>query len=134
MVINLKDIRLAGKSEQDFDFDFNPTSEVCDIPNVQATLPIKVSCTVFLTGNRQAYVEGEIYLTLTGECTTCQTPTTKDYVFSFEQDFSQDNEYGYIIKRDAIDLTTLVMDELALQMPLNFVCGEDCKGIGKMEF
>ncbi len=134
MIINLKEIRLRGKTESDYDFDFYPEGDLCDIPNVAIVAPVKVSCTVYLTGTRQAVVSGEVFFSLKGECTSCLTETARDYVIDFEQEFSQENEYGYIIKSDAIDLTKLIVDEITLNMPINFVCGEDCKGIGKMEF
>ena len=134
MIINLKEIRLRGKTESDYDFDFYPQEDLCDIPNVSIQAPIKISCTVYLVGSRQAVVSGEVNFTLKGDCTSCLKETEHDYEIEFEQEFSQDSEYGYIIKSDAIDLTKLIVDEITLNMPLNFVCGEDCKGIGKMEF
>ena len=134
MIINLKEIRLRGKTESDYDFDFYPQEDLCGIPNVSIQAPIKVSCTVYLVGAKQAVVAGEVYFTLKGDCTSCLKETERDYEIDFEQEFSQDSEYGYIIKSDAIDLTKLIVDEVTLNMPLNFVCGEDCKGIGKMEF
>ncbi|MBS1456299.1 MAG: hypothetical protein HP008_04485, partial [Clostridia bacterium] len=50
MRINLKDIRLSGKSEEEFSFDFSPEENLCDIPNVTLVLPIRVKGTVTLTG------------------------------------------------------------------------------------
>ena len=134
MIINLKDIRRLGKTEEDFFFEYSPSENLCDIPGVSIVLPIEVSVTVYLTGSKTAVVEGDITFTLKGECTSCGTLAEHTQVYDFEQEFSFNNEYGYLIKSDAIDLTKLVNDEISLQMPLNFVCGEDCKGISKMEF
>ena len=134
MIINLKDIRRSGQTDMDFFFEYTPTEILCDIPGVAIATPIKVSVTVYLTGSKTAVVEGDISLTLKGDCTTCGNYAERDYLFDFEQEFSFSNEYGYLIKSDAIDLTKLINDEISLQMPLNFVCGEDCKGISKLEF
>lgn len=134
MVINLKDIRRLGKTEEDFSFEYSPSENLCDIPGVELIFPIKVDVTVYLTGNRTAVIEGDATFTLKGECTTCFKEVEKEFDISFEQEFSQDNEYGYIIKSDAIDLSKLIDDEILLQMPLNFVCGENCEGMSNTEF
>ena len=134
MIINLKDIRRSGKTEGDFFFEYCPSENLCDIPAVSIVLPIKVSVTVYLTGSKTAVCEGDISFTLTGECTSCGKLAEHEQFYEFEQEFSFNNEYGYLIKSDAIDLTKLVNDEISLQMPINFVCGEDCKGISKTEF
>jgi len=134
MVINLKDIRIAGKTEEDFEFFFSPTENLCDIPGVEIVNPIKISGRIYLTGKLSAFIEGEIKFTLKGECTACLAETTREYEIEFEQDFSPENDDGYTVKRDSVDLTKPVMDEVVLNMPMNFNCNDCCDKEVKMEF
>ncbi|MBO5285561.1 MAG: hypothetical protein J6B16_01550 [Clostridia bacterium] len=132
MVISLKDIRISGKQEADFSFEFN-TDNLCDIPSVRLCCPIKIEGRVTLTGTRSALVEADIYYSLEGECTRCLNVTKKDYQTELYQKFSEDNEYGYRVKSDAVNLEKAVIDEIILDMPSSFTCG-DCAPIDLMEF
>ena len=78
MVISLKDIRISGKQEADFSFDFS-TDNLCDIPSVALISPIKVEGKVTLTGTRSALIEADIHCFLEGECTRCLNTTKKEY-------------------------------------------------------
>ena len=83
-----------------------------------------------LTGQHSAYVEAEITFTLAGECTKCLSQTEKSFTVSMAEEFSSDGaEEAYEYRSDKVDLTKAVDDKLILEMPLAFVCGEDCKGV-----
>ena len=46
------------------------------------------------------------------------------------EEFSSDGAEGaYEYRSDKVDLTKAVDDKLILEMPMSFVCSEDCKGI-----
>jgi uncharacterized metal-binding protein YceD (DUF177 family) len=132
MVISLKDIRISGKQEADFSFDFS-TDNLCDIPSVALISPIKVEGKVTLTGTRSALIEADIHYFLEGECTRCLNTTKKEYKTELYQEFSEDNEYGYKVKADSVNLEKAVIDEIILDMQSSFTC-DDCKPIDFMEF
>ena len=134
MVINLKDIRLKGKTEEDFSFSYEPEKNLCDIPGVELVSPVKIDGVVSLIGRTAAFVEMTVNFTLKGDCTFCLSETTREYFIESEQEFSADNEYGYLLQRDSIDLTKLVVDEITLNMPMNFTCESGCEKPPKMEF
>lgn len=130
MIIDLKEIRKKGKDEEDFFFEYFPETKVVSIPNVELELPVKILGKIRLYGKDEAYAEGEITFTLKGECTRCLRPVSKSYTVPFQEDFSSSGaEDAYPYRSDRIDLTKAVDDKLILEMPLAFVCGEDCKGI-----
>lgn len=127
MRINLKDIRLSGKSEEEFSFDFSPEENLCDIPNVTLVLPIRVKGTVTLTGRTSCYVEADISYALKGECTTCLKEIEKNYNVEYAREFSMDDEDGCVVKADSIDLDKSVSDEVVLSIPISFTCEDGCE-------
>lgn len=130
MVIDLKEIRKKGKTEEDFFFEYVPQGELVSIPNVSLVPLVKVLGKIMLTGQYSAYVEAEITFTLAGECTKCLSQTEKSFTVSMAEEFSSDGaEEAYEYRSDKVDLTKAVDDKLILEMPLAFVCGEDCKGV-----
>ncbi len=127
MQINLKDIRLSGKTEEEFSFEFTPQKNLCDIPNVSVKTPISVKCYVTLMGKTSCYVEATITYTLQGECTTCLKEIEKTYTVEFEHEFSLGDEDGFAIKSDTIDLHGCVTDEVSVDIPISFTCEEGCE-------
>lgn len=128
MIIDLKEIRKKGKSETDFYFEYVPDAQLCSIPNVEIAPPVKVQGKLRLIDKTTVYAEGEVFFTLKGECTTCLKPAEKSFAAEFAEDFSsagEENAYPY--RSEIVDLTRAINDLLILEMPLTFVCGEDCK-------
>lgn len=130
MIIDLKEIRKRGKTEEDFFFEYVPEGQLVSIPNVALVPPVKVLGKIVLTGRNSALVEAEISFTLAGECTKCLSQTEKSFAVSMAEEFSSDGAEGaYEYRSDKVDLTKAVDDKLILEMPMSFVCSEDCKGI-----
>ncbi len=129
MIIDLKKIRLSGKDEQNFFFEYFPETELVDIPNAELTLPVKVEGTAYLTGNHTAYVEGSVNYSIKGECTRCLAPATKEFVIDFAENFDGDNETSYPVVCDRLDLSQIVNDLIIMNIPVSFLCKEDCKGL-----
>ena len=129
MIIDLRELKRTGKEESDFFFEYSPEYELADIPNVKTINPVSVIGTVTLTGQHSAFVEGEITFTLEGECTRCLKQTSNKYVAEFAEQLEKDNDEGYPLVNDKIDLTKIVEDAILINLPVNFLCKEDCKGI-----
>ena len=129
MIIDLRELKRTGKEECDFFFEYCPEYELADIPNVQTIHPVAVYGTVTLTGQHSAFVEGEAHFTLNGECTRCLSQASNKYVAQFAESVEQGNNEGYSLVNDKIDLTKIVDDAILVNMPVNFLCSEDCKGI-----
>ncbi len=129
MIIDLKNLNSIGKTESNFFYEYISEEDLCDIPSVNICLPVKVSGTVILTGKHSASIDGEVCLVLKGDCTRCLKETEKTLVLNFEEFVSQDNTDGYKVVNDKVDLSKIVDDLIIMNMPVSFLCKEDCKGI-----
>ena len=129
MIIDIRELKRTGKEERDFFFEYCPESQLADIPNVEIHLPVSVFGTVTLTGQHSAFIEGEITFTLEGECTRCLTKTSNKYSAEFAEQVQQNNDQGYSLVNDRIDLSKIVDDAILTSLPVNFLCREDCKGL-----
>ena len=129
MILDLRELKAKGKDESSFYFEYQPQTELVEIPSVVIDAPVRITGTVTLTGRHSAYIEGEIVYTLKGSCTRCLKQTEKTYSEGFAEDVSSDNPDGYPLKNDTVDLTKIVEDTILTNLPFNFLCKEDCKGI-----
>ena len=129
MFLDLREIRRSGKDHQDFFFQYQPQSLLVDIPSVQIRYPIDIKGEITLTGLHSAYVEGEITFCIYGECTRCLKQTECTITAQFAEQVQANNEDGYSLVNDKVDLTKIVEDAIFINMPATLLCSEDCKGI-----
>ena len=129
MVIDLKKLKIQGKTEIDFFFEYEDFGELCSLPETEVLKPIKVLGKLEVVSNNSVIVSGEINFVLSGPCSRCLEETVKEYSVSFDEDFSKDDETSYLIQNDKVDLSKMVDDLVILNMPYNLLCKEDCKGI-----
>lgn len=129
MILDLKKIRAKGKEEESFFFEYSPETQLLDMPNAELILPVKISGEITITDRHSAYVEGEVAFTVKGECTRCLTETEREFVVNFAEQVDQENENGYTVVNDRIDLTKIVDDAIIINAPVSFLCNDDCKGI-----
>ncbi len=129
MIIDLRKIIRSGKQEEDFSFDYTPKEEIFSIPSATLNGTIKVKVRAYVTGNHSAYLDGTVEFTLSGECTRCLEPAEKDYFFEFKENVDRDDENGYPLVSDCIDLAKIVDDLILTNLPVTFLCKEDCKGL-----
>ena len=126
MIVDLREIKRAGKSSQSFFFEFNEKFDI-PLPNAQLVVPIKVVCEAFITESGGAEVEGEIAFAVKGECTRCLKETEKQFVVNFDEVCGE--EGGIEIINDRIDLTETVKEIVIVNIPITFLCKDDCKGL-----
>lgn len=129
MILDLKKLKRSGKDQSDFFFLYTPDSEIISLPSAQFKEEVKINGTVYLTGEHSAVVEGEVVFTLVGDCTRCLEPAEKEFLAEFSESVGDGDEDGYPIKNDTVDLTKIVDDLIMMNMPVSFLCKEDCKGI-----
>ncbi len=130
MLLDLRKLKRTGKDAQDFYFEYTPEIDLAEsLPSCEIDLPIKVTGSVSLTGEHSAYVEGEIAFSITGECTRCLSQATNNYCTQFGEEITEDEIDGYSVVNDRIDLTKIVNDAVLMNIPLTFLCKEDCKGL-----
>ena len=129
MILDLKAIRREGKDSHDFFFEYNLGRELSDIPNVSVLPLVKVQGTITLTDVHQAYIDGQVDFTLAGECTKCLKNSQREYFAIFNEEVFENNQDGYSVVNDKVDLSKIVIDAILINMPLNFLCSDGCKGI-----
>lgn len=129
MILDLRTLKRSGRDEMDFCFEYVSEELTVNIPNVEIDFPVMVTGTVSLTGDHSAYVEGEISFSISGECTRCLKPASEQLFIEFGEQVEKDSEYGYQVINDKIDLTTIVDEAIAINLPLSLLCKSDCKGI-----
>ena len=129
MIIDLRKIIRAGKTEEEFSFSYTPDETLISIPSSTLKGTIAVSGKVYITGNHSAFLEGDAKMTLVGECTRCLSSAENTYTFSFEENVDRDVEFSYPLKNDTIELDKIIDDLILTNMPVTFLCKEDCKGL-----
>ena len=129
MILDLKKLKRSGKDQSDFFFEYSPATEIISIPSVEFKGAVKINGTIFLTGEHSAVVEGEVDFTLSGECTRCLEPAQKQFIVEFSESVDADDDQGYPLKNDTVDLTKIVDDLIMMNIPISFLCREDCKGL-----
>ena len=129
MILDLKKLKRSGKDQSDFFFEYAPTADLVDIPSADIKGEVKVSGTLTLTGEHSCYVSGEVVFTIAGECTRCLKDTENTYATEFGESLEENNPDGYSLKNDTIDLSVIVDDIIAMNVPVSFLCSEDCRGL-----
>ncbi len=129
MIIDLKKIKRSGKDQMSFFFEYEPEDQLIEIPNVGLSKPIEIVGEAFLTGDHSAVIEGDVKFSVKGECTRCLKETEKEYSVEFKETADADNPEVYPVKNDTIDLKKIVDDVVLMNLPLSFLCSDDCKGI-----
>lgn len=127
MIIDLFKLKRSGKDQEQIVFEYQTENELSTLPGVEIVYPIKVDVLVSLTGNHSALVECDVSFTLKGDCTRCLSQTEKTYSFSISE--SCDGESVYPVVNDKITLDKMVEDAVLFNMPITFICKEDCKGL-----
>lgn len=126
MIIDINAIKRAGKISQKFFFEYNENFDI-PLPNAAVVFPVKVAGEVFLTEDGDAQADGEITFTVKGECTRCLEDTEKTFTVEFSEDCGEDLAIPII--NGKIDLTETVKETVIVNIPITFLCKEDCKGI-----
>ncbi|MBQ7235666.1 MAG: DUF177 domain-containing protein, partial [Clostridia bacterium] len=129
MILDLRKLKRSGKDQSDFFFEYSPEKDLIDIPSAEIKGAVKVSGSVQITGDHSCYIEGEVVFTVKGECTRCLNDAENVYVAEFKEAVEENNPDGYSVKNDTVDLSIIVDDVIAMNVPVSFLCDENCKGI-----
>lgn len=79
------------------------------------------------------HVSGTLSGELAIECRRCLGQVRRPFAVEVSEVFSYREEpgaeEGYAVRGDRLDLEGMVRDAIVLSLPLNPVCGEDCRGL-----
>ena len=137
-------IDLFQLSEPDLDFDFElPAAEV-DLEEDTARLEKTVRLAGRLRkGIAQVDIEGRLTGEIELECTRCLTRAKTPLDFPFKavyvtsENYTTDTEAELraadldvsIFEGDKIDLSELAREQILLNLPVRFLCSENCRGL-----
>jgi uncharacterized protein len=78
-------------------------------------------------------IEAEVTATVVSRCARCLGEVTfpvvaqMQAVYAHEPDPEDPDQYGF--EGSSLELTDAIKDALVLELPLRFLCSEDCKGL-----
>ena len=130
MKIDVRKLKYSGKFESDFEFNYNPHSQIVLIPDARIDKLVKVKGSLELH-DEDVYVDGTVECTIVGKCARC----LEDAVYLFKRDFSfkfvlfDAEEDDYYYKSGVVDLTDAINDVFYTEMVTSIYCKEDCKGL-----
>lgn len=127
MIIDLRELKRSGKTEEKFFFEYYPKTALSDIPETKVDEPVTIQGEIFLIGDHSAQITGEISFSLSGQCTRCLKSAKRSYLVGFDEVAGEED--GYPVVNDKVDLAKIADDAVIMNMPVKFLCKDDCKGI-----
>lgn len=135
MELNVKEaLRKAGEK---FPFQLSLSLDPMTVHGDEVSFPQPI----LLTGAFMGFEEDEESVLLTGKlsytweslCARCAEPARDESTLSFEETFCrvQKEEYPdrYLFSGEKVDVTQMVEDLIVMDLPIRFLCREDCKGL-----
>ncbi len=78
-------------------------------------------------------LQGELAAALVSPCARCLEEARLDMKVPFDEIFVRqpdpDHPDAYLFEGSEVDLTDLVVANIAMNLPMQFLCKEDCKGL-----
>lgn len=139
MIIDLFEL---SEPVYDFDVELKPAEINLEEETARLGKPVKIAGSI-RKGIAQTDVEGKIAAELEIDCTRCLTAakTTIDFPFKVtfvtEENYTQDIEAELraedldvaVFGGDKIDLAELAREQILLNLPVRFLCQENCRGL-----
>lgn len=88
---------------------------------------------IFVGSGETVSLEADVTATVSSRCARCLTEVTRPIAaemraeFAHEPDPEDPDQYGF--EASTLELTDAIRDALVLELPLRFLCTEDCKGL-----
>ncbi|MBQ5802348.1 MAG: DUF177 domain-containing protein [Clostridia bacterium] len=131
MEFDLSKLKASGKFEVEFDEEYLISrNDLCDLPDVQFACNPRVSGHLSVL-KTSCVVDAEITYTLAGSCSRCLTETQKTFTCLLQEEFlgHRNEEGAYTYTSNRLVLDQAIDDAIAMSLPLNLLCAEDCKGL-----
>ncbi len=130
MVIDVRKLKFSGKTETDFQFDYQVNPDILTLPGACIDGAVRVTGVLELHGD-DVYVDGTIACTIVGECARCLRETRVEFSEEFSVIYAtrRQDEDDYLYKNGLVDLSLAVDDLMIISLPTVIYCREDCKGL-----
>ena len=129
MILDLRDIKRKGKDSTNFFFEYVPEYEFSDASFIEVATPVLVEGVATLSGEHGAFIECNVTFKVKGSCTRCLEETEREYQVEIRELCDEDLEDGYPVVNDRINLSKMVDDVILMNLPVSFLCKEDCLGL-----
>ncbi len=94
--------------------------------------PLNVSGTLMYT-SEDYIVKGDISISYKTQCDRCTKEIKNSLDINFNEEFEKVEDEShpdrYLFEQNEIDLEPMVIDNIALMMPMKHLCDIDCKGL-----
>lgn len=132
MLLDLKDVFLTEGTHRLADYELDLSSVAVDGVNPMPK-PVSVKAEAVNTAGVVRLIIKAEFLYLR-PCDRCYSPISRKMLYTFEHNLavslSGDSDDDYIEVPDyTLDLDELVTADILLELPLKYLCKEDCKGL-----
>ena len=130
MKIQVKKLNALKKYVGNFEFVYEPPSNLCLIPLCEIVGSVQVSGNYEIYDDDSVGVEYSVKHLVKGKCSYCLNDAEKQIEKTFEVLFvPEEDGDNYSYDGITIDLTTAVNDAILFSQPNLLLCREDCAGI-----
>lgn len=135
MIINVYHLRHTEGASKTFKFSevFTPLKLGTD--EYTFTEPIDVTLDIENVG-KSLLVRGNITLAIAVNCSRCLKPFTYCSQLAFEDEWfpgefatEATDESAFIFNKDEFAIDDRIIEQIVVQLPMKFLCSEDCKGL-----
>ncbi|MFI3115233.1 MAG: DUF177 domain-containing protein [Clostridia bacterium] len=132
MVINFKKIRVSEEEKIDFDYNVDLSHVEHLLENVFPN-PVRIKGSI---SNHLGIIKlyAECSTVISCSCGRCLKPVIQDYkvvvdnVLSTEQN-ENDLDDTFVVLTDKLELDEIIIPTIILELEMNYLCSEDCKGL-----
>ena len=130
MIIDVSQVITNEGAEKVIDGELNLADFSFNGQNIHFTAPVSISGSI-------RNISGILYLALdcktqfATQCGRCLDDVEADLDFSMEEKLSKitSDEDVIVIDSSELDLDELVIKNFCSELPINYICSEDCKGL-----
>jgi uncharacterized protein len=132
MVLNIRQVFNVIGAKKVLNFKI-PQEELSNVREFKFSTPVEVVGEVY---NRAGIVNlvFTVRFSLSLLCDRCLDPFEREFSYDFEHTVvkslsNRDDDEYIVCEGDFIDVTSIAISDLLLQLPTKILCKEDCKGL-----
>ena len=134
MLFRLSQILSTAQFAKDYSLDLDMESVNFQGRDYKIAKKTPLSLHAANIGKNCIHLQGKAQFTLNLECDRCLEEVPTDFTVEFDKEYNKSDETDEwneenFIKGNDLDFDEYIYEELVMQMPMQVLCKEDCKGI-----
>lgn len=121
-------IDLTSSPSGSFTFDYSDGVRNYEGILAEVITPIIIRGDYNIAGD-SVIVSGTINYDVKYPCSRCLEPVVEHYKISFDEVYMDDSEAEFKVIDEKIDLSSMVDENIVLNIPYRVLCKENCKGL-----